>query len=1017
MQSLFKPLWLTVASIVLAFVALPASVAVAQQGADETIEEIITTGTRRAERTASQSSVPIDVVSGADFENQGFPDMDDLLRNILPSYNVQRIAIGDAATLIRPATLRGLPPDNNLVLVNGKRRHRASVISESGSLAAGAQGADLAAIPAMSIKQVEVLRDGASAQYGSDAIAGVLNFVLRDDADGFTVEARTGEFFEGDGTMIGLSANGGFQLGDDGFANITAQWREADPTSRSVQRTDAAGLIAHGNADQQANVRAPFAQIWGAPEIVNDWNVFLNSGIQLTDSQEVYLFGNVGERENIGGFFYRNPNDRGSVYHHTQGDFADVNGDGIVDIDGERGFAGDDEVFENQYRAIVDTAMTPRSTGQMSDCPALVAPPGAPTAADAAEVGVDEAALADMLLNQADECWVMNQVVPGGYTPSFGGVMSDAAAVLGIRGEFDNGMLYDFSGSIGRNETEFFLNNTWNPSRGPDAIGENGLQRDFDIGSYTETDVSLNADFVMPIAVDAFASDLNFAFGAEWRNEQFQVRVGEENSWQTGNFALQNIDPGNPNCYESATIPGTCELIRDTQNEMGNGVNAIVDFDLDENGLIEVGPGSPGIDGPKIVQLVNLSIGAHGFAGFSPPQAGRFDRANYAVYVDLEADVTERFTAGVAVRFEDFDDFGTTTNGKVSARLAITDRFAVRGSYSTGFRAPTPGQSNVTKVSTLIIDGELIQNGQIPPTNPIAIALGAQPLKPEDATNFTVGAVFDLTDSISVTLDYYNIVLEDRIAQTGNIDITEVDALTDGSCPIAAGINGSLADCLQESGVPGAADLTSLRFFTNDFETTTQGMDLVATWALDWGGAGSGNLTAAWNWTETEVDRIGLEVSRNRVLDLENQNPQHRGIFTYNHYIGNLRLMGRASYYGDWIEADFGDDPTWWANIDEDGAPNPAYLEECAGVPDSSQFMGINFSDQCYPEQWIFDIEAGYSFNDTWTVIAGIQNVGDEFGPRNRNNGGLSSGDKYDEASPFGMDGGFWYFRLRADFE
>ena len=1001
---------LTISAVAVAMLGLTP---VAQaQGADEVIEEIITTGTRRAERTASQSSVPIDVVSGAEFENQGFPDMDDLLRNTLPSYNVQRIAIGDAATLIRPATLRGLPPDNNLVLVNGKRRHRASVISESGSLAAGAQGADLSAIPPMSIKQVEVLRDGASAQYGSDAIAGVLNFVLRDDADGFTIEARTGEFFEGDGTMTGLSANGGFPLGDDGFANITAQWREADPTSRSVQRTDAAGLIANGNAEQQANVRQPFAQVWGAPEIKNDWNIFLNSGIQLTDSQEVYLFGNVGERENIGGFFYRNPNDRGAVYHHTQGGSVDIDGDGIVsDLNGDGDLDSDDEYFENQYRAIVDTALTPRSSGAMSDCPALVAPPGAPTAADAAEVAVDSAALDDMLLNQSDECWVMNQVVPGGYTPSFGGVMSDASAVLGIRGEFDNGMLYDFSGSIGRNETEFFLNNTWNPSRGPDAIGETGLQRDFDIGSYTETDVSLNADFVMPIAVDAFASDLNFAFGAEWRNEQFQTRVGEENSWQTGNFALQNIDPFNPNCYESATIPGDCEVIRDTQNVLGNGINAPVIFDLNDDGLIDA------LDGTKDVQLVNLSIGAHGFAGFSPPQAGRWDRANYAVYVDFEADVTERFTAGLAVRFEDFDDFGTTTNGKVSGRLAITDRFAVRGSYSTGFRAPTPGQSNVTKVSTLIIDGELIQNGQIPPTNPIAIALGAQPLKPEDATNFTVGAVFDLTDSISVTLDYYNIVLEDRIAQTGNIDITDEPALTDGSCPLAQAAMANLALCLQESGVPGAADLTSLRFFTNDFETTTQGIDFVATWALDWGGAGSGDLTAAWNWTETEVDRIGLEVSRDRVLDLENQNPQHRGIFTYNHFIGNLRLMARASYYGEWTEADWGDDPSWWSNIDSDGTPNPAYTMDCAGVPDPTMFNGVDHSDQCYPEQWIFDIEAGYSFNDTWTVIAGIQNVGDEFGPRNRNNGGLSSGDKYDEASPFGMDGGFWYFRLRADFE
>jgi iron complex outermembrane receptor protein len=943
---------LTISAATLAFTGLTP---VAQaQGADEAIEEIITTGTRRAERTASDSSIPIDVIGGQEFENQGMVDMDDMLRNTLPSYNVQRIAIGDAATLIRPATLRNLPPDNNLVLVNGKRRHRASVISETGDLAVGAQGADLSAIPAMAIKQVEVLRDGASAQYGSDAIAGVLNFVLRDDADGFAVEARFGEFMEGDGALTQIAANGGFALGDDGFANVTFQWREQDPTSRSVQRTDAATLLRSSNAEQQATIRQPFAQIYGAPEIKNDWNLWLNSAIQLTDSQEVYLFGNVGERENEGGFFFRNPNDRTGVYD---------NGDGI--------------------RAIVDTDIIPKVGNQVSTCPALTVPGSGSDGIDLdpALVDADVTALAALPAN----CWVMNQVVPGGYTPQFGGVMSDASLALGMRGEFDNGMLYDFSGNIGRNETEFFLNNTWSPSFGPDGFVGGELQRDFDIGSYTETDISLNADFVMPIAVDAFASDLNFAFGAEWRNEQFQIRVGEERSWQAGDYAFQDAVPGQPNFYS---------------------------------------------DG--VTRLTNLEIGAHGFAGFSPNQAGRFDRANYAAYIDLEADVTESFTAGVAVRFEDFDDFGTTTNGKVSARWQIVDRLAVRGSYSTGFRAPTPGQANVTKVSTLSIDGELIQNGQIPPTNPIAVSLGAQELEPEDATNFTVGAVFDLTDSISVTLDYYNIQLEDRIAQTGNTDITAERALDDGSCPIASGANmadpndplGSLAVCLQESGVPGAANLKSVRFFTNAFETTTQGIDLVATWALDWGGAGSGNLTAAWGWSETEVDKIGREVERNRVHDLENENPQHRGIFTYNHFIGNWRFMARASFYDEWADGNFSGDPSFVVPTvggePTEGLFSPNYTQDCVGVP--IMFAGqpaIDYNDECYDSEWIFDIEAGYTFNDTWSVIAGVQNLADEFGPLDKANadGGVGLGSKYETEGPFGFDGGFWYFRVRADFE
>src|SRR5690606_2875035 len=162
-------------------------VAQAQEGANnDEIEEIITTGTRRAERTVTESSVPIDVISGEEFENMGTADMDDMLRNTVPSYNVTRQSISDAATLVRPANLRGLPPDNSLILVNGKRRHRSGVIAElGGSLAAGSQGADISAIPALAIRQTEILRDGAAAQYGSDAIAGVINFHLKEDSSGF----------------------------------------------------------------------------------------------------------------------------------------------------------------------------------------------------------------------------------------------------------------------------------------------------------------------------------------------------------------------------------------------------------------------------------------------------------------------------------------------------------------------------------------------------------------------------------------------------------------------------------------------------------------------------------------------------------------------------------------------------------------------------------------------------------------------------------------------------------------
>lgn len=910
------------------------------QGADESIEEIITTGTRRAERTASDSVVPIDVISGEEFENMGTPDLDDMLRTALPSYNVQRHSIDDAATLVRPATMRGLPPDNNLVLVNGKRRHRAGVIAElGGSLAAGSQGPDLASIPALAIKQVEVLRDGAAAQYGSDAIAGVMNFVLRDASEGFTAEARFGEFFEGDGTLGHFAANAGFLLGDDGFANVTFQWKEQDPTIRSTQRTDAATLIASGSAEQQANIVQPFAQIWGAPEFKDDVNLFINSGIQLSGSQELYAFGNVGRRETEGGFFFRNPNSRSGVFT----------------------FDGADDVT---YRAIVDTNLQQGDENVISNCPALVSPGSGGDGAllDPAAVAADAAARAALPAN----CFVANQLLPGGYTPRFGGELTDASIVGGIRGEFNSGLLYDFSAGFGRNDVDFFLNNTWNPSLGPDGIVNGALQRDFAIGSNEQSEINLNADFVMPIAVSAFASDLNFAFGAEYRQETFKTIVGEENSWAPGRFAFQS--GGGTNCYGDPNSPGNCAL------------------DLN---------GNP-------IPLADLSIGAHGFAGFSPAQAGEWSRANYAVYADLEADITERFTLGAAVRFEDFQDFGDTTNGKIAARFAFTDTFSIRGSASTGFRAPTPGQSNVTKVSTTTIDGELQQRGQIPPTNPIAIALGAAPLDAEDAVNYTFGAVWDITDTFNLSLDFYQIELDDRISQTGTLVISDFNAndpqFTGVNCPDTKAANGNLAQCLQETGVPGAADLNSVSFFTNDFETTTTGVDLVATWALDFGGAGTGDLTAAWNYTETEVDDAGSEVSRDRVVDLENFNPQHRGIFTYQHFIGDFRFLARASYYDDWITGD-------------DSSDTPA---------DPTQFT-IDCTigaDKCYDSEWLFDVEAAYTFNDQWSFIVGAQNVFDENGPIDQDNldGTIGSGNTFEQGTPFGQDGGFWYVRLRADF-
>ena len=893
------------------------------QEADEIVEEIVTIGSRRPARSVSDSLVPVDVITGDELQNMGFADMDEMLKTAIPSYNVSRNAISDAATLVRPATLRGLPPDNSLVLVNGKRRHRSGVIAElGGSLAAGSQGADISAIPNLAIKQMAVLRDGAAAQYGSDAIAGVLNFELNDASEGMTLEARTGEFAEGDGQLTQYMGNIGLPLGQDGFLNLTGSWMEQDPTSRSTQRTDAANLIANGNAIQRSSVRSPYAQIWGGPEYKENWNVFFNSGIELSDTMEIYAFGNYGQRETEGGFYYRNPNSRSNVY--TSG----------------------------STRAVVDTSIKPGATGITSNCPALKTPGsgGNGVPLNAAAVSADAAALAGLPSN----CWVLNQLVPGGYTPQFGGNLKDASLIAGVRGQISSRLSYDLSGSYGRNKVSFFLNNTWNPSNGPDGIVNGALQRDFDIGSYVQSEVNFNADFVYTVPVSSFASDLSIAFGGEYRDEIFETIIGEEASWKAGNYAFQN--QFGSNTYSDGVTP-----------------------------------------------LPNLSIGAHGFAGFSPQQAGRWGRNNIAVYTELEADITDNFTGAVALRYEDFESFGDTTNYKVAGRYRITDSLALRASYNTGFRAPTPGQENVTKVSTTTIDGELQQRGQIPPTNPIAQFLGAEQLDSEDSSNFSAGFVWDLSSSINITLDYYQIELENRIAQTGSIVV--------GGRPVPSGVNcpgaranpaGNLAICLQELGVPGAADLNSVSFYTNDFNTTTTGFDLVATWDLDWGNAGAGSLVAAWNQTETEVDNAGSEVSRNRVVDLENFNPENRGVFTYNHFLNDWRFLARLRTYDDWIEGNYSGDPTGR------GANGTNYGLLCAAYN----------RDKCYDGENVVDVEVAYTFNDNYTLIVGANNVFDEEGAIDVNNldGTIGAGNTYDGSTPWGIEGAFYYARFRVDF-
>ena len=816
--------------------------------ADE-IEEVVAVGTRRDARSVGDSPAPVDVISGSDIKNQGAVDVDYMIRTLVPSFNVNTQPVSDAATLIRPANLRGLPPDNMLVLLNGKRRHRGSVISFlGGGIADGAQGPDISAIPSIALKKVEVLRDGAAAQYGSDAIAGILNFVLNDSAEGTRLEIKQGEYSDGDGETWRIAANAGMPFTDDGYANFSMEIQEQDPTARSAQRGDAASLKAAGVPVWEHPFGNGEAQVWGSPKVSDDYKFTANIGLDLDDSKKFYLFSNYAEKNVLGGFFFRNPNNRTGVYD----DGSDI-------------------------RLIADAG---QAAGGARTCASNV---------DAKAGNLVGAALA-AYTNDAN-CFVFNELFPGGFTPSFGGDVTDWSIASGVSGTTDGGTEYDISVHVGENRSDFYIENTVNPSLGPQSPTQ------FNPGSYIQLEKNFNMDFVRSIPMQSF--DLSFAYGFEWREEQFEIINGDVASFTTGPYFNQGF-----------------------------------------------------------------GIGSNGFAGFTPDIAGVWDQQNYAIYLDFEGDVTENLVLGLATRFEDFDTFGTTTNTKFSALWRATDSLKFRTTVSTGFRAPTPGQSNVSNVTTASISGtgELVQQGTLSPTNPIAVTAGGAALQPEESDNLSFGLVWDVTDALNVTIDAYEIEITDRIALTGNFSLSDAQRAA-----------------LVAAKVPGASDMQTFRFFTNDFDTTTDGIDVVATYSTELMG-GVTDFTFVYNETDTEVDRSTL-LSASRINALEALLPESRWNLSAVHNVGDWTILARYMYVGE---------SEYYYGLNDLGNPDITTLD------DQSQL----------------DLEFTRDFGN-YQITLGAENITDEY--PEKDTGVTCCGAIYPEFAPLGFMGAFYYLRVGID--
>ncbi len=530
--------------------AKAAEAEVAQAAAGE-IEEVVVVGSRRRDRSAADSPVPVDVIGGSDFEAQGGSNMDDLIASLVPSYNVSQEPISDAATFIRPATLRGLAPDATLVLVNGKRRHRAAVIALLGAgISGGSQGPDVSVIPAIALDRLEVLRDGASAQYGSDAIAGIMNFVLKEDNSGMAFDAKWGSHYEGDGDALTLSTNVGLPLTEYGFANFSFEWKESDPTSRSRQRGDAQGLIDAGNT----NVRQPAAQIWGAPEYSDDFKLFGNFGLELGNGMEAYAFGNWAERQVEGGFYFRNPHTRNGVF---RGATRDIN-DRIISQVRPDVWAYNDgsPVPADLVASRVNTVKVANLSGDLSyNCPIV-------------HIRNNMADSGDLAAVQADpNCYTLYEKFPGGFTPQFGAYIDDYALAGGLRGELGD-WYFDLSAAAGRSNAEFYIYNTINPQ----LLGQrNDIDTYYEAGAYTETDRVVNIDLSRPLDIGNLYGPVNLAVGFEYRDETFKITNGEPNSFfidpnlsaqgfGIGSNGFPGFQPGDAGSHKSSSIAAYIDL-------------------------------------------------------------------------------------------------------------------------------------------------------------------------------------------------------------------------------------------------------------------------------------------------------------------------------------------------------------------------------------------------------------------------------------------------------------------------
>ncbi len=874
----------TRAVALLAFVTVTATVfgqQAAAQGETLQLEKFVATGSRFNDRTVTQSPVPIDVISSGELRQGGYTETSQMIQALVPSFNFPRITVGDGSDHIRPATLRGLAPDQTLVLVNGKRRHTSSLVNVNGFVGRGSVSIDFNAIPASAIGRIEVLRDGASAQYGSDAIAGVINVILATNK-GWTTDFQWGQTGEGDGRVIDFSVSGGVKGPDDGNLFITAFYRDRENTNRSARDTRQQYFGISTTTGLPVGINGNFGSGL-APTANNGTTVPAAPSTAFTLDPREATANRINHRQGDG-----DSEDKGLFFN---GDLK----------------TGDDSTF--YYFGGYTTR---------------------------------EGQAAGFFRRPGDDRTV-RAIYPNGFLPLINSDIVDYSIGAGVKGDTGRSS-WDLSTVWGDNQFDYTISNSANVTLGAAS------KTTFDAGGFGFNQWTTNLDLATTFDLGG-GTPLKVAYGAEYRRETYDITAGEPDSYRDGGVRI--------------------------------------------------------LDGPSAGNLG--AVGAQVFPGFRPTDAVDADRNSYALYLDAEKNLTENWLVNGAVRFEDYSDFGTETTAKLASRLALGRDFALRGSVSTGFRAPHLAQQWFSSTATNFIGGVPFENKTFPVTDPVAVLLGARPLKPETSTNFSVGATWSQS-GFAASIDFYQIDIDDRIVISSNF---------------------------QGGGIPaflianGQAQANGGRYFTNAVDTETKGVDINLRYT--WQTATAGKLTATLgaNFNETKVTRfsptppqlaaLGVVTPLFDIVEvvrMEDGQPKNVFNLGLNWQFKDFSFFLRNVRYGEVSAAQSGD--TGWIAA-RNAALSPGFDIRLAN-PSPGSVAGNMVPVQTFEAKWVTDLDITYRCGEKITLSVGANNLFDVYPERNiastaqwlgNDNGGVF---RYSGISPFGFNGAFYYGKIGYKF-